>query len=95
MLCQALFKSVKNGILLCKLINSAVDDTIDERAINKTKLNAFKISENNTLVCNSGNPQAHVIVSADRFTQLPPLAAQPSTLALRISATVLVTLFLA
>lgn len=30
-----LFNNVKNGVLLCKLINHACPDTIDERAINK------------------------------------------------------------
>ena len=50
----ALFSAVKDGLVLCKLINTAVPETIDERAINKTKLNAFKIAENLTLVVNSG-----------------------------------------
>lgn len=51
---MSLFESVKDGILLCKLINHSVAGTIDERAINKgTKLNAFKITENNNLVINS------------------------------------------
>jgi plastin-1 len=40
--------------ILSKLINDAVHGTIDERAINKgTKLNAFKITENQNLVVNS------------------------------------------
>jgi len=49
-----IFKAVKDGIVLCKLINFAVAGTIDERAINKgDKLNAFKITENQNLVINS------------------------------------------
>jgi len=32
---EDLFSAVKNGVLLCKMINTAVPDTIDERAINK------------------------------------------------------------
>jgi len=49
-----IFKAIKDGILLCKLINSAVAGTIDERAINKgDKLNAFKITENQNLCINS------------------------------------------
>jgi hypothetical protein len=38
---------------LSKLINDAVPDTIDERVINKGKLNTFKIHENQTLAINS------------------------------------------
>lgn len=48
-----LFDKVKNGILLCKMINSACPDTLDERAINKTKLNIFKEKENLVLAINS------------------------------------------
>ncbi|XP_068749293.1 plastin-2-like [Montipora capricornis] len=50
---DALFKAVKDGILLCKLINWAVPGTVDERAINKKKLNVYNIHENQTLVLNS------------------------------------------
>jgi len=48
-----IFSAVKDGVLLCKLINFCVKGTIDERAINKKNLNAFKITENNNLVINS------------------------------------------
>jgi len=49
-----IFTAVKDGVLLCKLINFCVKGTIDERAINKGKgLNPFKITENNNLVINS------------------------------------------
>ncbi|KNC56427.1 fimbrin [Thecamonas trahens ATCC 50062] len=41
-----LFEVVKDGILLCKLINEAVPGTIDERAINKKPKNAFSRAEN-------------------------------------------------
>lgn len=50
---QSLFSSVKDGLILCKLINDAVPDTIDERALNKTNLNPFRIIENQTLCINS------------------------------------------
>lgn len=50
---HALFPVFNDGILMCKLINQSVPDTIDPRAINKTKLNAFLISENQTLAVNS------------------------------------------
>ncbi|KFV70180.1 Plastin-3, partial [Dryobates pubescens] len=38
-----LFKAVGDGIVLCKMINLSVPDTIDERAINKKKLTPFII----------------------------------------------------
>lgn len=50
---DALFVAFGDGILLAKLINSSVPETIDERAINMSKLNAFKIQENLTLCINS------------------------------------------
>lgn len=50
---DALFRAVGDGVLLCKLINCSVPDTIDERAINKTKLSVYKIHENQTLALNS------------------------------------------
>jgi len=49
-----LFTAVRDGILMCKLINTAVRGTIDERAINKGgNLNTFKITENQNLALNS------------------------------------------
>jgi hypothetical protein len=50
-----LFAKVKDGILLCKLINTSVPNTVDERAINKTKLNVYRIHENQTLALNSAS----------------------------------------
>ncbi|XP_069133619.1 plastin-1-like [Argopecten irradians] len=48
-----LFKKTIDGVLLCKLINHAVPETIDERTINKTKLNPFHRTENQNLAINS------------------------------------------
>ncbi|GBG62613.1 hypothetical protein CBR_g31249 [Chara braunii] len=49
-----LLDSLKDGILLCKLINVAVPGTIDERALNiKDKLNPWEKNENLTLCLNS------------------------------------------
>jgi plastin-1 len=43
-----------DGLILCKLINDAVPDTIDERVLNvKSKLNSFQMVENNNIVINS------------------------------------------
>uniref|UniRef100_A0AAQ5YM22 Plastin-3 n=1 Tax=Amphiprion ocellaris TaxID=80972 RepID=A0AAQ5YM22_AMPOC len=52
---EALFKAVADGILLCKLINLSVPDTIDERTINKKKLTPFTIQENLNLALNSAS----------------------------------------
>ncbi|XP_072450880.1 plastin-3 [Chiloscyllium punctatum] len=52
---DALFKAVDNGIVLCKMINLSVPDTIDERTINKKKLTAFTIQENLNLALNSAS----------------------------------------
>ncbi|XP_029021309.1 plastin-3-like [Betta splendens] len=51
----ALFKAVTDGILLCKLINHSVPDTIDERTINTKKLTPFTTQENLNLGLNSAS----------------------------------------
>lgn len=49
-----LYDKITDGILLCKLINYAVPDTIDNRVINKgPKLSLFKKHENLTLALGS------------------------------------------
>lgn len=53
-----MFDECKDGLILAKLINDSVTDTIDERVINKpgkkTKtLNAFQMTENNNIVIES------------------------------------------
>ncbi|XP_078265525.1 plastin-2-like isoform X1 [Rhinoraja longicauda] len=50
-----LFAAVGNGIILCKMINLSVPDTIDERTINKKKLTPFTIQENLNLALNSAS----------------------------------------
>lgn len=50
-----LFRAVADGIVLCKMINLSVPDTIDERAINKKKLTPFTIQENLNLALNSAS----------------------------------------
>jgi hypothetical protein len=52
---MALFTAVSDGLILCKLINSSVPNTVDERTINKGKLNTFTIHENQTLAINSAS----------------------------------------
>ncbi|XP_071770322.1 plastin-3-like [Centroberyx gerrardi] len=52
---EALFTAVGDGILLCKIINFSVPDTIDERTINKKKLTPFTTQENLNLALNSAS----------------------------------------
>ncbi|KAM9384728.1 plastin-3-like [Pholidichthys leucotaenia] len=52
---NCLFKAVCDGIVLCKMINLSVPDTIDERTINKKKLTPFTIQENLNLALNSAS----------------------------------------
>lgn len=64
---KGLYDSVKDGILLCKIINHSCPDTIDERAINKKNLTVYTKLENLTLAlvssqaigCNIVNIDAH------------------------------------
>ncbi|XP_063287996.1 plastin-3 isoform X2 [Pelobates fuscus] len=57
-----LFKKLGDGIVLCKMINLSVPDTIDERAINKKKLTPFTIQENLNLALNSASAiGSHVV----------------------------------
>ncbi|KAI0353372.1 fimbrin [Trametes cingulata] len=52
-----LFDECRDGLILCKLINDSVPDTIDVRVLNKPTakkpLNAFQITENNNIVITS------------------------------------------
>ncbi|CAE7207494.1 unnamed protein product [Rhizoctonia solani] len=52
-----LFDECRDGLILCKLINDSVPETIDTRVLNvpKTKkgLNAFQMTENNNIVITS------------------------------------------
>jgi plastin-3 len=60
-----LYGSVRDGILLCKTINLACPDTIDERAINKKNLNTYTRNENLTLALNSAESIGCNIVNID------------------------------
>jgi len=48
-----LFEKCSDGVVLCKLINDAVPETIDERVINIRCANNFEMIENNNLMVNS------------------------------------------
>ncbi|CAM9157581.1 unnamed protein product [Ectocarpus fasciculatus] len=51
---MALFERANDGLILCKLINMASADTIDERAINKKEsMNVYQKTENQNLALNA------------------------------------------
>uniref|UniRef100_A0A6G1SPM7 Plastin-1 n=1 Tax=Aceria tosichella TaxID=561515 RepID=A0A6G1SPM7_9ACAR len=60
-----LYESIKDGILLCKIINFSCPDTIDERAINKKNLTLYTKHENLTLALNSAQAIGCNIVNID------------------------------
>ncbi|XP_071440139.1 plastin-2 isoform X1 [Hetaerina americana] len=60
-----LYDKVKDGILLCKIINHSCPDTIDERAINKKNLTLYTKHENLTLALNSAQAIGCNIVNID------------------------------
>lgn len=62
---DSLFTSVRDGILLCKMINLSQPDTIDERVINKGNLTTFKMTENLVLALNSASAIGCRVVSVD------------------------------
>ncbi|XP_072314032.1 plastin-1-like [Eucyclogobius newberryi] len=62
---QSLFASVRDGIILCKMINLSQPDTIDERVINTKKLTTFKMTENLVLALNSASAIGCTVVSVD------------------------------
>ncbi|XP_034433162.1 plastin-1-like [Hippoglossus hippoglossus] len=62
---ESLFNSVRDGILLCKMINLSQPDTIDERVINTKKLTTFKMTENLVLALNSASAIGCMVVSID------------------------------
>lgn len=60
-----LYDKVKDGILLCKIINHSCPDTIDERAINKKNLTVYTKHENLTLALNSSQAIGCNIINID------------------------------
>merc|ERR1719422_378566 len=64
-----MYEKMDDGILLCKMINLAALDTIDERVINKgQKLSIFKQHENLTLAINSAKAIGCVVIGIDSHT---------------------------
>uniref|UniRef100_A0A915IKL0 Calponin-homology (CH) domain-containing protein n=1 Tax=Romanomermis culicivorax TaxID=13658 RepID=A0A915IKL0_ROMCU len=60
-----LYEKMVDGLILSKLINLAVPETIDERALNKKKLTAYTKLENLILVVNSARAIGCNIVNID------------------------------
>ncbi|KAK9479402.1 calponin homology domain-containing protein [Lipomyces japonicus] len=62
-----IFDECKDGLVLSKLINDSVPDTIDERVLNKAKpgkrLNNFTMTENANIVINSAKAIGCVVVN--------------------------------
>jgi len=64
---ESLFAAVGNGILLCKMINLSQQEAIDERAINKTKLNVYRKQENLNLALNSASAIGCTVVNIGTY----------------------------
>ncbi|KAI5103834.1 plastin-1 isoform X2, partial [Silurus meridionalis] len=62
---DSLFTSVKDGILLCKMVNHSQRDTIDERVINTKKRTMFNMTENLILALNSASAIGCMVVNID------------------------------
>ncbi|KAI1289981.1 Plastin-1 [Halotydeus destructor] len=62
---KLLYEKVKDGILLCKIINHSCADTIDERAINKKNLTVYTKIENLTLALSSAQAIGCNVINID------------------------------
>ncbi|XP_022240806.1 plastin-2-like isoform X2 [Limulus polyphemus] len=62
---RMLYDRVKDGVLLCKVINHSCPETIDERAINKKNLTVYTKHENLTLALNSAQAIGCNIINID------------------------------
>ncbi|XP_054708354.1 plastin-1-like [Uloborus diversus] len=62
---KSLYDKVKDGILLCKIINHSCPDTIDERVINKKNLTVYTKHENLTLALNSSQAIGCNVINID------------------------------
>merc|ERR1719402_1289753 len=64
-----MYEKMDDGILLCKMINLAAPETIDERVINVgKKISIFKQHENLTLAINSAKAIGCVVIGIDSHT---------------------------
>lgn len=62
---KLLYEKVKDGILLCKIINHSCPETIDERAINKKNLTLYTKLENLTLALTSASSIGCNVINID------------------------------
>jgi plastin-1 len=62
-----LFNESKDGLILCKLINDSIPDTINSHVLNKPTsckpLNAFQMTENNNIMITSAKAISCSIVN--------------------------------
>jgi len=65
---EALYQAVDDGLILCKMVNLAAPDTIDERVINKGDIPIFRAHENLTLAINSAKAVGCVVIGLDSHT---------------------------
>jgi len=64
-----MYEKINDGMLLCKMINMAAPETIDERVINTGKnISIFKQHENLTLAINSAKAIGIVVIGIDSHT---------------------------
>ncbi|XP_022258848.1 plastin-1-like [Limulus polyphemus] len=64
---STLYERVKDGVLICKVINHSCPETIDERAINKKNLSVYTKHENLTLALNSAQSIGCNIINIDAY----------------------------
>jgi len=62
---HGLYEAVKDGILLCKIVNHSCPDTVDERVINMKPNSVYKRHENLTLALTSAQSIGCNIVNID------------------------------
>ena len=64
-----MYEKLDDGVILCKIINLAAPDTIDERVINTgKKVSIFQQHENLTLAINSAKAIGCVVIGMDSHT---------------------------
>lgn len=65
-----LFEKTTNGMILCKLINLANHDAIDDRAINKKEnMNVYQKTENQNLALNAAKSIGCQVINIGKLTK--------------------------
>ena len=82
----SLYDAVKDGILLCKIVNHSCPDTVDERVINMKPNSVYKRHENLTLAlasaqsigCNLVNIDANDLIKGNSVSAWSSAPAWPT-----------------